>query len=218
MLIKTIFADDHVLVRKGFLRFVEEAKLNLKVYEASNGLEVLELMDKEKFELIFLDINMPKLNGFDTLKAALKIDPSIKVIAVSLHEDGQIINKMYALGAKGYILKTDDAYKLIPKVIKKVLNGELYYDEKIIQKVLKPTAISNFNYITIKSTGISFSEREIHIIKLICAEKSTKEIAEILRTTTKSIDWYRGNLLEKVGAKNVVGLALYAQQNGILQA
>jgi DNA-binding NarL/FixJ family response regulator len=204
-----LIVDDHKLFREGFeraLRLIDEIK---DIYHASNGIEALELIAENLPDIVFMDIQMKIMDGCQTTNIAVHKHPDIKIIAFSQFEDSYHAKKMFDNGARGYLIKTSGIDE-IKKALKKVHLGEIYCAPEIESeiKVLdkKSKIISSKNVL---------SDREIEILHLICIGKSDKKIAEDISISARTVEWHRGNILEKTGTKSIGELINYAINNGI---
>jgi len=211
--IKIALADDHVLVRAGLVQIINNQEEFGISGEASNGFELLELLKERKTDIVLLDIDMPVMDGKATLEQIVIDFPDVKVIMLSVHEHDSFIVHMMKAGASGYLLKDCDPEELI-QAIKKVNAEGLYFNDRVSKALLGDSTGTLKNHIS--SLGEVLNQREIDILKLICEEKTTNQIAEALFLSPKTIENYRKSLLEKTGAKNVAGLAIYAVRNKLI--
>ena len=211
--INIILADDHELFRDGFSVMVNKiSEINL-VGEARNGKELIQLARKLKPDVIVTDIKMPELDGIQATKELTKEMPEIGIIALSMFEEDSLIIDMLEAGAKGYLLKNAQKDEIMD-AIKTINKGGVYYCRNINMKMGKMIAKSNHNPFLSKQ---EFSPQQIEVIKLICKELSNKEIAERLNIKKRTVDWHRQNILEKINAKNTIGVVIYALKNRIVE-
>lgn len=126
-----ILVDDHKIYRQGLKSIIEIENIATVIGEASNGFEFIDLLSSLKPDMVVLDIDMPKMNGLVATEVALKMVPDLKIIVFTMFGDDEYYQKMLSLGAKGYILKTNDISEL-EMAIKKIMNGEVYYSQKRI--------------------------------------------------------------------------------------
>lgn len=213
--IDIILADDHEIFRDGFAVLMNKIPgINL-IGEACNGMELIELARELKPDLIVTDIKMPVMNGIDATIQLKKELPDIGIIALSMFDEEPLIIDMLEAGAKGYILKHAQKDEIIAAV-KSVYNNEPYYCTETNNKLVQMIANSTFNPYK-KFSKPKLSKKEIDIIKLICREKSNKEIASTLYLSIRTVEGHRERILEKINAKNSVGLVLYAIKNKIFE-
>lgn len=201
-----ILADDHEIFREGMKSMLESTQKIKVIGEASNGLEVLDLLKKIKVDLVLLDINMPKMNGLETASIISTQYSEMKVLILSMFNDAKHIQEVMKSGAKGYVLK-DSSKKVLLEGISAVLEGANYYVDEV-----KEILFNSFKNETVKAK-VELTTKEKLILKLICEEYSTHQIADELSISTHTVESHRKNLLAKTGAKTAVGLVRFAMDN-----
>ena len=202
-----LIADDHKIFREG-LTVLLENEPNLKIIaEASNGLEVIELLKSITPDLILLDIEMPKLDGFDVLRQIKGTKTKSKILVLTMHNSPEFIRNIFRSGASGYIQKDAGSEALINAIFKIAKEGTYITPE--ISKIL----IKNLGRTTRSS---EVSKREKEIIKLVVNQHTTTEISDILHISPHTVESHRQNILLKLGLKNTAGLVKYAVQRGII--
>jgi len=211
--IKIILADDHELFRDGFGVMLKKQSDIEMIGEAKDGEELIKITRLLKPDVIVTDILMPSMNGIDATKKILEEFPHIGVIALSMFNEDNLIVEMMEAGAQGYLLKNAHKDEII-NAIKTVYKGDNFYCKDTTVKLAKLLAYSNFMPIRQKNKPI-FSEKEIAIIRLICKEYSSQEIAEQLNLSIRTIDSYRKNILKKMNVKNATGIVIYAIKHKI---
>ncbi|WP_417443918.1 response regulator [Joostella sp.] len=200
--------DDHLLFAKSLTSLVGSLD-NYKVsFHAKNGKEFIEaLKNSSKPDIVLLDINMPIMNGVETMEWLKENYPLQKVIALSMDDREETIIQMLRLGAKGYLLKD-----IHPDVFESALNDVIlkgfYYSDKITNKLL-----DRIDKKESKENGIKLKDREIQFLKLACTEMTYKEIAAEMCLSPKTIDGYRESLFEKLEVKSRIGIVLYGIKN-----
>lgn len=214
--INILLVDDHPMIRAGIKSLLEGEKNIETVDEVSDGEDCMELSDIKKYQVIIMDIKMPKKSGIDTTKDLLKKYPNLNVLALSMHDEQDFIIKMLQAGAKGYLLKNSPKEELL-KAIESVSNGENYFSNDVSSIMLSkyihkefPTAKKDY------ILDVQLTKRETEIIKMIAEELTNGEIAEKLNISIRTVDTHRRNLLQKLDVKNTAGLVRYALQNGLL--
>lgn len=210
---KIIIADDHLLFRLGLASVLRQFEFISKIQEAENGREVLEKVAKESYDVILMDINMPVMNGTEATRLIKREFPDIKVIALTVFEDQKHVIEMIESGASGYIIKNTNGEE-IKTALLKVMNDEFYFSRQISESLI--TSIIAKHKIRRTNLSNQISNREKEILYFICREYTTKEIAEALYLSEKTIDWHRLNLLQKTHSKNIAGLVLFAIKSGII--
>lgn len=207
--IRIAIADDHEVFRYGFKSIVENLypKDIEFVGQAANGIDLIEIVKKQRPELVFTDIQMPELDGIQACRIIKEKYPKTQVIALSFFDHENSILQMIQAGASGYLAKSGSKEEILD-AIKTVSEGKPYYCSTISEKLFGIFHSSNSDKRNTKN--INFSVHEIQVMKLICKQQTTKEIAHTLNSATRSIDDCRYNIQQKIGARNVVGIALYA--------
>ncbi|MBS1743034.1 MAG: response regulator transcription factor [Bacteroidetes bacterium] len=213
---KIALVDDHRLFRKGLISLIEMLYPDcVIVFEADNGYDLQKKIDKlNQPDLILMDVNMPGMDGFDTVTWLNTNYPLVKVLAVSMIEREESIVKMLKLGVKGYLSK-DVEPKELGEAIHAVLNKGFYYTDFITGKLVHSLQTGNNDSLKAESLSL-ISEREMEFLKMACSEMTYNEIAARMFLSPKTIDGYRNSLFEKLQIKSRVGLALYAVKNGIV--
>jgi DNA-binding NarL/FixJ family response regulator len=209
--IKVLIADDQQVFRKGLSALLNEMLGIELLGEAGNGAELIEKSLLLKPNVIVTDIKMPILDGVSATRELLKHIPACKVIALSAYANDQLILQMLESGAIGYLLKSAEAIE-IKEAIEMVNLHKPYFCKEITQKL---TEIVAKNYKLPDKSTASFTERELEIIRLICNEFTSKEIAGQLHLSKRTVEGHRTRILEKIGAKSIAGIITYALSVGI---
>ncbi len=211
-MINIAIAEDQVLFRKGIIALLNSFDNIQVVIDAENGADLLQKLEAstETIQVIFLDINMPILNGIETMKVVRTKYPHIKNIILTVHEEDKFINKLIEEGANAYLAKNSQPDE-VEKAINTVVTHDYYFNEKTIRAMHShvQTRQKKFSLLPIDS----ITAREKEIIQLICKEFTTSEIAEKLFISERTVDGHRNNLLVKTGCRNTAGLVLYAIKN-----
>lgn len=218
--IRVIIADDHVLYRAGVITSLS-AKKDLKIVgEADNGAHLLNLIKSTPTDIVLLDIEMPIMNGIDTLIQLKKTNPDVKVVMLTFMEDQSMVSKLMELGANTYLSKTSDS-EIIYEAIKTCFTDEYYFNSLTNQSMLSSLKQKNPNPIPAVQLGIQpevqLNEKETTILRLMCEEKSTKEIADMVDLSPRTVEAIRDKLRVKTGAKSTAGLIMYAVRNKIIE-
>jgi DNA-binding NarL/FixJ family response regulator len=213
-----IIVDDHKLITDGLRTYFTGHAEILIVGEAANGQEALDLLERKKVDLALTDVSMPIMDGIEFCKSAIKANPDLKVIALSMHNEYQHIKTMLNAGAVAYLIKNCGKKELL-KAVETVLRGETYQNDEVTAVVMKHMMKkSNTSSSSAGFFGpIQLTQREKEILKLVVDEFSNNEIADKLNISVRTVNAHKGNLIEKTGAKNVVGLIMYALRNGIVE-
>ncbi len=214
--IKVIIADDHVLYRAG-VKTALSAKKDVKVIaEADNGMHLLNMLKMIPADVILLDIQMPIMDGITALPEIKKIAPDTKVIMLTMMDDHSMITKLMELGANSYLTKTSDS-EIIYEAIKTCFEQEYYFNQLTNKALL--TNLKQRNVATpqkMMQQEANLNDKEMLILKLMCEEKSTKEIADLVDLSPRTVEAIRDKLKVKTGAKSTAGLIMYAVKHKIL--
>jgi len=211
--IKVIIADDHAIISEG-LKSLLEKKGILVLDIAQNGREAVEKAIALKPDVMMMDISMPDLNGVEATARIKKEVPHIKIIALSMHSSKTMIDKMFAAGASGYILK-ESAFSELYDAIKDVLAGKFYLTPAIARMYVdsKGHAFSSSDQIP-QFNKISKKEREI--LQLVAEGVKTRDIAQKLNVSIKTVETHRRNIMKKLNIFSVAGLTKFAIKEGII--
>lgn len=213
--IKVGLTDDHELMRAGLAQILEATNEIQVVFEASNGIELLECLEKYTVDVVLLDLEMPIMDGRDVLPKVIALYPDLKVLILSMHDSNSFIVNMMEHGAAGYLLKDMPPSEVI-KAVKTVKNDGLYFNAKVSRALLAGLPGSKMTIDSKQHVKETLNERELDVLRLICEEYTTTEIGEKLFLSPKTIEGYRKQLLEKTGVKNVAGLAIFAVRNHLV--
>ena len=207
--IKIIIADDHELFRNGLKELLMKHNDIDVLASVGDGLFFMEAIEKfEDTSIVLLDLTMPNMDGFEVLKALKSLNPSIKPIIISMHDDGNYIAKSAKAGAYGYLLKNTDEEELI-KVIRIVSQGKKYFSPTISEKMI------NFMSEQKVSENI-ISNKEKEVLGLISRGLTTKDIASKLFVSTRTIETHRANILKKLEVKNTAELIKKATEINLI--
>ena len=213
--IKVIIADDHVLFRAGVKTALGTKKDIRLIGEADNGQQLIHLLKHMQPDVILLDIQMPLMDGITTLPEIKKLYPHIRVIMLTMHNDHSMISKLMELGANAYLTKNSDS-EVIYEAVKSCYVNEYYFNDLTNKALLDGlrTKRNNDNFI---NTEVKLTDKEKHILRLICEEKSTKEIADMVDLSPRTVEAIRDKLKSKTGAKSMAGLVMYAIKACIIE-
>jgi len=216
-MIKIAIADDEVLFRQG-IAFILNKEANFDiVIQAADGVDLLAQLEasNELPEIILMDLKMPNLNGIETTKIIKKEYPNIKIIAITSYYSKPFISNMIATGAVAYLAKNTPPKEVVTTVNAVAEKGFCYNDNvmQVIQEnMLNPDAKNTKSYFDLDY----LTKREAEVLKLICAQCTTNEIAEELFISPRTVEGHRNNLLLKTESKNVAGLVVFAFQHKIV--
>jgi DNA-binding NarL/FixJ family response regulator len=209
--VRVIIADDHNLFRNG-LKLLLTGQSNITVLgEASNGRELLDLLEKLPADVVLIDIEMPVMNGIEATKEAMQKFPKLKIISLSMYGEEEYYYRMIEAGVKGFILKSSDITEVI-KAIETVVKGGTYFSSEILYNVVK-----NIKSVS-KSPNLDagLSDREKEVLAQICSGLSNQEIADALFISKRTVEKHRASLLNKTNTKNTAQLVMFAIENKLL--
>jgi DNA-binding NarL/FixJ family response regulator len=211
-----LIADDHVLYRAG-VKTALSSKNDVKVIaEADNGMHLLTMLKAIQPDVILLDIQMPVMDGITALPEIKKNWPDVKVIMLTMLEDHSMITKLMELGANSYLSKTSDI-EVIYEAIKTCFEQDYFFNALTNKALL--TNLKQRNQVTpqkLVQQEAQLNDKEMLILKLMCEEKTTKEIADMVDLSPRTVEAIRDKLKVKTGAKSTAGLIMYAVKHNIL--
>ncbi|MGD2035255.1 MAG: response regulator transcription factor [Bacteroidales bacterium] len=206
-----VLVDDHTLFREGLKLLLSRLDFVNHIHEASDGKEFIELIQRFKPHIAFVDIEMPVMNGIRATKKALEVMPDLKIIGLSMYADQSYYTQMIEAGAKGFLLKNSN-FDDVQRAIKDVYGGHSFFSGEIMNELIR-----NINRKKIIKQGTELTDREVEILFLICKGLSNQEIADKLFLSKRTVDKHRENLLLKTGSKNTASLVIYAIKNEIIE-
>lgn len=205
---KILLVDDHAIVSDGLeaiLKVVDGFEI---VNKLTSGDFALAYLKQHEVDLVITDYSMPDMDGLTLVKKAKLIKPDIKIIVLSMHDEAPMIREMLAAGVDGYVLKKY-AQQEIVNAIETVHNGRKYFSNEVNKALLSallPQELSEN----------SVTERELEVLKLLAEELTSKQIAEKLFISERTVETHRKNLMRKTGANNAIGLVRYAYAKKLL--
>jgi DNA-binding NarL/FixJ family response regulator len=207
---RILIADDHAVVRRGLRQILAEAFAKATFGEAATTQQVLELVWKEHWDIVILDLTMPGGSGLDVLKEIKRARPKLPVLMLSMHPEDQFAVRLLKAGASGYMTKESAPEELVGAVNKAIAGGRyvsLPLAEKLASLIMHDAQISLHE---------SLSDREFLILRLIASGKPVSIIARDLSLSVKTVSTYRTRLLEKMSMSNNSELVHYAFQNELV--
>ena len=212
--IKIIIADDHTIFRQGLRMLLAQEDDMEVVGEAADGIEALELAKKHNPDIILLDIAMPNMDGVKVAGTIKKSFPQIKIIVLTSYSDDQFLFEFLKLGVSGFVLKDSASQELIYS-IRKSNEGMVFFDPSVSKKVMeKFTQVSGG-----KSDFVNYgklSDREKEVLRLVAEGCATKEVAEKLYISPKTVENHRANIMKKLNIRDRTGLTKYALRLGLI--
>lgn len=209
---KILLADDHKIIRDGLCSLIEKQPGMEVVAEADNGRAALKLARRLKPDAIIMDLNMPDLNGIDAARQILTELPDTKIIVLSMHADRQFVVGALQAGASGYLLK-DCAFEELARALQTVLRRQTYLSPGIAGTVVKDYLEQLSTIETAIEAALTPREREV--LQLIAEGRSTKETADRLNVSIKTVESHRRNIMEKLNIHSTAELTKYAIRKGL---
>ncbi|MFL5789856.1 MAG: response regulator, partial [Flavisolibacter sp.] len=202
--IQLLIVDDHKMVRDGLKVMLSSLKkmMQFNIDEAENGEEAIRKASQKQYDIIIVDYHMPGLAGPEAVIRLIRYRPQAKILALSNYDEVQYVQSMIDAGAKGYVLKNIEPAQLLT-AIKTILDNKMYYSNEVATKLIEVVKKD-----PIKSlwTEEGLTRRELEILRMIAMEMTNDEISKKLNIGKRTVDSHRQNLLNKLHAKNTVGL------------
>ena len=209
-----IIADDHKMFIDGLMSILQDAPEFSVTTTAKNGAQVVKYLDingVDDLHLLITDLTMPEMDGIELNRIVKEKYPKLKTLVVSMHIDGEMIDKLIRNNVDGYVPKNAEKDELL-EAIRTIVKGEKYFSAEI-KKAYTDAMFENK-----KAEEVSLTTREKEVLKLIAEENTTQEIADILFLSKHTIESYRKNLISKLQVKNLAGLTKHARKMGLLDA
>lgn len=213
--IKVLITDDHALFRAGVKTSLAHYPDIEFIGEAENGMQLLNQVKFLKPNVILLDIQMPIMDGIATLPEVKKILPDAKIIMLTMNDDVSMISRLMEIGANSYLTKNSDS-ETIYEAIKMVHTNDYFFNDYTNKAMLTGLRTKRVVEATLPEET-ELTDKEMQVLKLMCDEKSTKEIAEIVDISPRTVEAIRDRLKVKTGAKSTAGLILYAVKHGLVE-
>lgn len=212
--IRLVIADDHDVYRDGLKTLLERTKELQVVGEAANGKELVSICEQVKPDIVLTDIKMPLMDGIEAAAYISSHMPEVKIIALSMFNQDSLILDMLNAGASGYLIKNAGRSEIL-EAIESVNKDVPYYCRSTSIKLAK--LIGGSSLATRPVEKANFSEKELSIIRLICEEKTSREIAEVMYISPRTVDEYRDRIREKMRVKGTTGIVIYALTNDLVK-
>jgi len=211
---KILIAEDHAILREGLRALLSNSPELEIIGEAEDGQEAISLARQLKPHLVLMDLNMPNINGTEAMRAIRRRNREIKVIALTVHKTEEYVRATLDAGASGYVLKDDTHHDLLT-AIASVRKGKVYLSpgicDKVINGFLGPVTSTNS-----PSSWSQLTVREREVTKLIAEGKKSREIAEYLSVSLKTVEKHRSNLMRKLDLHSVSAITKYAIANSLV--
>ena len=215
MTIEVMLVDDHEIVKQGIRAVISKESDIVVVAEASNGKDAIELAKEKSPDIVIMDITLPQLNGLDASRQIIKQNKNIKILILSMHESRVFVEKALGYGVKGYILK-DSAANEITHAIREVYSGRYFLSSKISSFVIEDYLYKSRRKSVKPKKTSELTARESEIVQLIAEGLSSKDIAQRLKLSPKTVLVHRNNIMQKLNLHNQAQLIRFALKDGII--
>jgi two-component system response regulator NreC len=212
--LRVVLGDDHGLVRSGLRGLLERDQEFEVVGEASNGIEVLSVIDETRPDVLLLDLGMPHLNGIDTAQRLHDTAPDVKVIVVSMHADEAYVLRALKAGVRGYVLKQSREADVVD-ALRAVQAGHAYFSPEV-SKLLAEDFVRDLERRNLTDPYDTLTFREKEVTQLLLEGKANKEIATALDVSLSTIESHRHSVFQKLNVHTIAELLLYAVRRGLL--
>ncbi len=203
--ITVIIADDHELIRVGIKRLLSTEKRLKILAEAEDGMMAFELIRVYRPDVVLIDISMPRLNGIELAKMVKEQYPETIVLMLTAYEDYQNVEQALSVGADGYLSKNINPNFLVEAIYRAYL-GERVFSKSILRVLDKPLAFGSET----DTSNVSITKREAEILSYLALGKTSKEIAEILGLSVRTVQNHRANIMQKLGIQTAAALVRFA--------
>jgi len=210
-MVSVLLVDDHDLVRTGIRRLLEDTEGIRVVAEARSGEEAVAMVQSAKPDVVLMDVNMPGMGGLEATRKLLRLDPTLKIIVVSVHTDGLVPKRILEAGAVGYLTKGCSAEEVI-LALRTVQRGQRYISREVAQSLALDTVGPG-------GSGLeSLSQRELQVLLMVTQGHSVQEISESLFLSPKTVSTYRSRIFKKLDVHSDVELTHLALKHGIIES
>jgi DNA-binding NarL/FixJ family response regulator len=211
--IRVILADDHTLVRAGIRALLEKFPRVEVIAEAEDGRAVLELVRQHRPDIVLMDIGMPGLNGLETAERLSKESPETRVIILSMHRNEEYVRRAISAGASGYLSKRAAASE-IAFALSNVANGESYFSRDLPARTREKSLLDGVA--VEKSPLEQLTARQREVLQLIAEGRNTKQIADALGVSPKTVEYHRIKLMDALNLHDIPGLVRFALRAGLV--
>lgn len=209
--IRIFIVDDHQMFIDGIKALLRNVAHLQFVGEANDGKSALEFLAQQPVDLLITDVQMGEMDGVELTRRVKAMNPDIKVLVITMHNDQQIIGEMLLAEAEGYVLKNTGKQELT-RAIQSLAEGGTHYSREVLGSMMQKVKKEHSAREVLKG----LTDREMDVLKLICQEFSTQDIADALFISPRTVDTHRKNIMLKTESRTIVGLIKYAFRNGIL--
>ncbi|MGD0784369.1 MAG: response regulator transcription factor [Sedimentisphaerales bacterium] len=212
MATKILIADDHEILREGISSLIKEHPDMQVAGEADNGLAAVEMTRKLRPDVVIMDVALPSLNGIEATRQIKSELPEVKVLALTVHAEREVVLDMIKAGASGYILK-ECAFEDLTNAIKALTAGQSYLSPQVASIVLNGIVKDGFK--VVQGDRVIFTLRENQILRLLAGGESAKQIAAEVGLSVKTVEAIRRHIMEKAAVDNLADLTKFAIREGL---
>jgi DNA-binding NarL/FixJ family response regulator len=205
--VRVVLADDHELVRSGIKALLSMVEGVEVIAEASDGSELVALVDSLMPDLVMTDISMPGMDGITAISEIHRRHPQVKLLVLSMYDTVDFVKRAVASGACGYLMKDAPPFEL-EQAVRSVMATGSYYSPSIAQRLLQPAEPTADDELT---------QRQVEILKLIAQGRASKEIAFELGLSPKTVDVHRARIMDRLQLNDIASLTLYAVRKGLVK-
>jgi DNA-binding NarL/FixJ family response regulator len=210
-----LLVDDHSLIRAGVRALVLDIPGYAVIGEANDGSQLLEMVERLSPDIVLLDISMKETGGLEALQRLKRVRPQSKVLILSMHTDPELIMQALESGAHGYLLKDTTATEL-EHALEALRNNERYLSPAIAHTVINQALTRNQKHQPEPADSHNLTARQLEILRLIVRGKSTREIANGLGLSIKTVETHRSQIMKRLQIYDVAGLVLFAVREQII--
>lgn len=216
--VRIAIVDDQQLFREGLASLIQSIPDFELILESETGTALLEKLKAANAlpDVLLMDMKLPDINGFELNELLQKDFPAIKVIVVSMYDNGRLVYRMIEAGACGYLAKNCDKQELVAAILATSRTG-FYFNNSTIKAMRNAAVYKKQSLRNVNNIPFELSEREEEVLRLICKEFTNAEIAAQLFLSSRTVDGHRNNLLMKTGCKNTAGLVVFAVRYGLFE-
>lgn len=210
-MLRILITDDHAIVRQGLKRLLAESLPAVEIDEAQDGCEMLEKCRRKRYDVALLDVSMPRLGGMEALREARRLFPALPVLILTMHPEEQLAVRMIKAGAAGYVQKTSQPEELAAAVMR-VARGMRYITESLADRLAVTPDDAD------RPRHERLSNREYQVLRALGGGKASRDIADELGLSVKTVQTLRQRTLAKMGMRNNAELIRYCVETGLGQA
>lgn len=210
---RLLIVDDHQMLIDGIKALLQEEPTFEIVAQAQNGIQALEILKSNAIDIVLTDISMPEMDGIELTQKIKQDYPDVKILALSMFSEKQMIREMVDAGVSGYILKNTGREELVG-ALSKIASGGIFFGDEVTNEMMRMMTDQEKSELKKEIVNLTFREREI--LKLIAKEYSNSKIAEELFISERTVETHRKNIFRKTNTKSIVGLIKYAIEHKLV--